>query len=289
MEQTDLPDLTFVTYAGFRRRVCASLIDNGLMMIVIVPLTLWGGVLSNSFVYFLTSWVFPVAFVLGFWRVKSATPGKLAMAVKIVRMEDNGAPSWGQLIGRYFAKILSLLPLGLGYLWVALDDDKQGWHDKLAGTAVIRTDPAAARPWRLWCAVLLVAGLLVSAVGLSAFLGRAASRMKATAGKIGPAAKAFAAGRDNAACLDEALRRAKSGGFLDQVEASVFLSPCLEASAPTPGFCDGVPSRGDFSGSGRWVELQKNRTGCTSPGCQSVFGEVQDFCGKAPARKEETT
>ncbi len=42
-----------------------------------------------------------------------------------------------QLIGRYFAYVLSTLPLGLGFLWIAFDPKKQGWHDKLAGTAVI--------------------------------------------------------------------------------------------------------------------------------------------------------
>ncbi len=42
---------------------------------------------------------------------------------------------------RYLAYFVSLVPLGLGYLWVALDKRKQGWHDKIAGTVVIYLAP----------------------------------------------------------------------------------------------------------------------------------------------------
>jgi len=50
------------------------------------------------------------------------------------------------LIGRYFGYFLASIPLGLGLLWVAFDKRKQGWHDKLAGTVVIReTRPEPVR------------------------------------------------------------------------------------------------------------------------------------------------
>jgi uncharacterized RDD family membrane protein YckC len=42
------------------------------------------------------------------------------------------------LIGRYFAYYLSTILLGLGFLWIIWDPKKQGWHDKLAGTVVVR-------------------------------------------------------------------------------------------------------------------------------------------------------
>ena len=58
----------------------------------------------------------------------------------IVDARTGKAPSKGQLIGRYFAYYLSLLPLGLGFLWIAWDQRKQGWHDKIAGTVVIRPE-----------------------------------------------------------------------------------------------------------------------------------------------------
>jgi uncharacterized RDD family membrane protein YckC len=49
-----------------------------------------------------------------------------------------GKPSTGQLIGRYLAYYVSTLPLCLGFLWVAFDKRKQGWHDRIAGTLVIK-------------------------------------------------------------------------------------------------------------------------------------------------------
>ena len=60
----------------------------------------------------------------------------------IVDAKTGGKPSLGQLVGRYFSYFLSALPLGLGIFWVGWDAKKQGWHDKLAGTLVVRpADP----------------------------------------------------------------------------------------------------------------------------------------------------
>ena len=75
--------------------------------------------------------------ILVLWFTKQASIGKMAFSVKIVDAKTGGVPTKGQLIGRYFAYLLSSLPLGLGFLWIAFDSKKQGWHDKLAGTAVI--------------------------------------------------------------------------------------------------------------------------------------------------------
>jgi uncharacterized RDD family membrane protein YckC len=48
------------------------------------------------------------------------------------------SPSTGQLVGRYLAYYVSIIPFMAGILWVAFDPRKQGWHDKLAGTVVVR-------------------------------------------------------------------------------------------------------------------------------------------------------
>ena len=48
------------------------------------------------------------------------------------------ALSTGQAVGRYFAYILSMIPLFLGFIWVAFDARKQAWHDKLSGSIVIK-------------------------------------------------------------------------------------------------------------------------------------------------------
>ncbi len=62
----------------------------------------------------------------------------MAIRAKVVDAKTGGVPSVGQCIGRYFAYILSAIPLCLGYIWVAFDPKKQAWHDKLAETVVVR-------------------------------------------------------------------------------------------------------------------------------------------------------
>src|SRR5258706_13439624 len=73
-----------------------------------------------------------------FWRFRGATPGKMAVKARIVTAEGLERPSTGQLIGRFFAYFVSTIPVCLGFLWIAFDKRKQGWHDKIAGTVVIR-------------------------------------------------------------------------------------------------------------------------------------------------------
>ncbi len=63
-------------------------------------------------------------------------PGTVALTT--IRDLHEHPLSNGQAIGRYLAYYVSSIPLGLGLLWVAFDRRKQGWHDKLAGTFVIR-------------------------------------------------------------------------------------------------------------------------------------------------------
>ena len=84
-------------------------------------------------------YIFPILFTVLFWKYKAATPGKMVMGLSVVDAKTGEPLSTGQAIGRYFAYIISSLALCLGYVWVVFDDRKQGWHDKLAGTVVIRT------------------------------------------------------------------------------------------------------------------------------------------------------
>ena len=135
-------------YAGFWIRTGAAIIDSILIVLIIVPLLIaiygWAyfdgnhsGLIAGP-ADFLISWVLPPLAVIAFWIVKQATPGKMAVSTRIVDAASGEAASAGQLVGRYLAYYVSLLPLGLGILWVAFDKKKQGWHDKLAGTVVVR-------------------------------------------------------------------------------------------------------------------------------------------------------
>ena len=133
-------------YAGFWIRVGASLIDTILLMIIIFPVVtaIYGKAywsdesLVQGFWDVMFSYLLPAVVVIVFWVYKSATPGKLMTSLTIVDAKTGGKPSTGQFIGRYLAYYLSAIPLCLGFIWIAFDKRKQGWHDKLAGTVVIR-------------------------------------------------------------------------------------------------------------------------------------------------------
>ena len=80
------------------------------------------------------------AVLIVFWRYCGATPGKLALGMRIVDARTGQPPTTARLLVRFLAYFLSALPLYLGFLWVAIDRRKQGWHDKIAGTIVINSE-----------------------------------------------------------------------------------------------------------------------------------------------------
>lgn len=139
-----------VQYIGFWWLVCAAIVNAFLLSIIIFPILLqiYGEqyLLSEDLVQgpldFLLSWVVPAMAAILFWVYKGAAPGKMAVSAKIVDAQTGGHPSTGQFVGRCFAMLMSVLPLGLGVLWIVFDKRKQGWHDKLAGTVVMRKDAA---------------------------------------------------------------------------------------------------------------------------------------------------
>ncbi len=65
------------------------------------------------------------------------TLGKLLCGLKVVKL-DEGKLGYGQSFLRFSGYLFSALPLGLGFIWAALDPKKLTWHDRLAGTCVIR-------------------------------------------------------------------------------------------------------------------------------------------------------
>jgi uncharacterized RDD family membrane protein YckC len=133
-------------YVGFWARVGASLIDTVLLGVIIWPIltafygeSYWSSQkMLQGPMDFIMSWLFPAVAVIIFWLTKQATPGKMAISAKVVDARTGQSLTTGQSIGRYLSYFLAGLPLGLGILWVAFDRRKQGWHDKLAGTVVVR-------------------------------------------------------------------------------------------------------------------------------------------------------
>lgn len=140
----DSPELEYV---GFWLRFWAFIIDSILAAVILVPiLRIYRGDAGWLDIYADTGpidvfvqWVLPALAVLIFWVTRQATPGKMAIGATIVDAESGQRPTTAQYLGRYLAYYVSTIPLFLGFLWIAIDPRKQGWHDKLAGTVVVRT------------------------------------------------------------------------------------------------------------------------------------------------------
>ena len=130
--------------AGFWPRAVAATIDTVLFLALTVPL-MWlaygekvARVDDIRPLSLAINWLLPFVFAVMFWWIFGATPGKILMSIYIIDARTGGPVSLGQCTLRWFSYLLSALPLGLGFLWAAVDSDKQGWHDKLARTCVVQ-------------------------------------------------------------------------------------------------------------------------------------------------------
>ncbi len=133
------------TPGGFWARVVAFIIDSVVLMALNLGMyVLLGEDISNYsdpdapyvFVDFL-GFVVGVLYapvLIGLW---STTIGKRALNLYVVR-EDGARCGFWRAFGRSAASIVSLLPLGIGFLMVAFRADKRALHDLIAGTAVIQ-------------------------------------------------------------------------------------------------------------------------------------------------------
>ena len=148
-----------VQYAGFWRRLAASLIDSlifGLILGLMWLLLGWGAAPQTDLapgpqVYdgsallrgLAQNLLFALVTVI-FWLKFLGTPGKLLLGCQVVDARSGGPLRTGQALLRYLAYFVSALPLGLGFLWIAFDKRKQGFHDKIAKTVVVLEDMSRA-------------------------------------------------------------------------------------------------------------------------------------------------
>ncbi|MBP7652669.1 RDD family protein [Candidatus Dependentiae bacterium] len=77
-------------------------------------------------------------YFIGFWSWQGATPGKMIINLKIVDKETFEIITFKKAVLRFLGYILSILTLGLGFLWIIWDKENQGFHDKLAKTYVLK-------------------------------------------------------------------------------------------------------------------------------------------------------
>jgi uncharacterized RDD family membrane protein YckC len=113
--------------ATFWPRLVAVVLD---MLAVTVAVNMLG---LGSFPMWVLSML---AYHTFFWGWRGTTPGGIVMNLQVVR--DDRSPMDYKVAGvRALSGVFSMVPGGLGLIWVAFDRDNQSWHDKLAGTSVI--------------------------------------------------------------------------------------------------------------------------------------------------------
>ncbi|MDP2633061.1 MAG: RDD family protein [Candidatus Curtissbacteria bacterium] len=162
-----------ITYAGFWVRLAAAIIDGILLIFPIflvlgvIDMFLVGKLLQDNgylnSVLGLIFVIFDVYFIIRF----GATPGKMLYGLKVIRSDGSFPNIKTAILREVIGKIISGLILNLGYFWVGIDKEKQGLHDKIAGTHVILTKPIAGFQKVM---VFLMGFLLVFAIPLLGIL-----------------------------------------------------------------------------------------------------------------------
>ena len=158
-----VPIASSMEYAGFWIRFGAWIIDYIIMaviqMVIYIPFTLFGmmniipdGTENNppdpaDFGIFMAAtglmWLLQIGVAVAFetWFVGKyqATPGKMACQIKVVNA-DGSRVSYLKACGRHFAKWISYIILGIGFIIAAFDDEKRGLHDHICNTRVVRKE-----------------------------------------------------------------------------------------------------------------------------------------------------
>ena len=65
------------------------------------------------------------------------TLGMKVVNIKLCGTDETYPVGYGKGFLRWIGMIISSLVIGLGFLWILIDKNKQGWHDKIAGTYVV--------------------------------------------------------------------------------------------------------------------------------------------------------
>ena len=123
-----------VQRAGFWIRFAAALLDGIIVGII-------SGILAGIFhsagrpLSTLVSIAYLVAF---FGHPRGQTPGFMATGLRVVSLSDGSPIGYGRAAIRWLVGIVSGLAIFIGYLWMLWDPERQTWHDKAAGSIVIR-------------------------------------------------------------------------------------------------------------------------------------------------------
>lgn len=124
------------TYAGFWKRVAAILIDSCVISLATALVTA-GTMGFGWFAIFVLPWIYEAVMLSS---EHQATFGKMALGI-VVTDTAGGRLTFGRATGRHFAKWVSALILGIGFLMAAFTEKKQALHDLIAETLVVNKTP----------------------------------------------------------------------------------------------------------------------------------------------------
>ena len=131
-------------YAGFWIRLAAVIIDTIILMIIFTPIGFLFASeadMQNPFAWTKADWIMQaigIIFIVFCWVKFAGTPGKRLLKLKVLDEATGNNLSIGQAILRYIGYFIAVIPLFLGLLWVIWDGKKQGWHDKIAKSVVVK-------------------------------------------------------------------------------------------------------------------------------------------------------
>ena len=146
-----------------------------------------------------------------------------------------------------------------------------------------------------WLKVLLIIGglivvlVVVTVIATFVVVKRYGPEIVETVQKTGNEGEEYGRRTDNEGCVNEAVaRHSHAEGFGDMIKDTIFLRTCLDASRPTPGFCDGVPHQIEFIRGAQWQLQQCKRYGLRpEQQCTQIFQQVQQFCEQPHRRADD--
>jgi uncharacterized RDD family membrane protein YckC/ribosomal protein L40E len=123
-------------FAGFWIRLGAFIIDFTICLLVgVVISNLFNLKLEDAFGWGIL--LLPIYVILAL-SIYSTTIGKNIYGIKVVDEKDRNNIKVGKSIGRTISYLLSSFIIYMGFWTIGIDSKKQGWHDKIAGTLVLR-------------------------------------------------------------------------------------------------------------------------------------------------------
>ena len=140
------PEEYALEYAGFWIRLGAAVIDGIIFLLILFILrydvflkfiALMLPPATFITIAIIVPWVIHIAYFVSLWAWRGQTPGMMITGIKIIRT-DSSPLTWQYALLRYLGCLVSTIILFIGFIWIAFDSRKQGLHDKIADTYVVK-------------------------------------------------------------------------------------------------------------------------------------------------------